>query len=42
MFASREDADAALTVAKSFSQLCYIGKNNDRQNPERYRMEYRK
>ena len=39
-FVSREDADAALAVAKRYSQLCYIGKNNGRPNPERYMMEY--
>lgn len=39
-FASREDAEAGLAVAKGFSQVCYIGKNNGRPNPERYMMEY--
>ena len=39
-FASREDADAGLAVAKGYSQLCYIGKNNGRPSPERYIMEY--
>ena len=40
VFASREDADAALAVAKGFSQLCYIGKNNGRPCPQSYTMEY--
>ena len=40
VFASRGDAEAGLAVAKRYSQLCYIGKNNGRPDPMKYTMEY--
>lgn len=40
LFASREDAEAGLAVAKEHSQLCYIGKSNTRPDRAIYIMEY--
>ena len=40
VFATREDAEEGLAVAKGHSQLCYIGKSNSRPNRELYIMEY--
>jgi hypothetical protein len=39
-FATREDAEAGLAVAREHSQLCYIGKSNTRPNRADYIMEY--
>ena len=39
-FADREDAEAGLAVAKSHTQLCYIGKSNRRANRLDYIMTY--
>jgi hypothetical protein len=40
VFASREDAEAGLAVAKAHTRLCYIGKSNTRPNRSLYVMEY--
>jgi len=40
LFATREDAEAGLAVAREHSQLCYIGKSNSRPNRANYIMEY--
>lgn len=39
-FASREDAEAGLAVARENNQLCYIGKSNTLPDRERHIMEY--
>ena len=39
-FATREDGEAGIAVARRYSQLCYIGKNNTRPDRDRYVMEY--
>ena len=39
-FANREDAEAGLEVARGFTQVCYIGKDNTRPNRRDYMMEY--
>jgi hypothetical protein len=40
VFATREDAEAGLAVAKEHTRLCYIGKSNTRADRAKYIMEY--